>query len=259
MNALVTVEGKDNTTRQLTMNGDGIYTSPNLNLVLNQEYRLRIVTANGKEYLSEYVVAKKTPLIDSVSFRQNDKGVQIYVTTHDHTNNTRYYLWNYDETWEIRTFYFSRYKYEMGYLDPVPRTSAENVSTCWKYGYSHDIVIGSSASYQIDSLPEAPVNFIGNGDERLEIRYSTLIRQHALDKKGYEFYEMMKKNTESLGTIFDAQPSQIKGNIYSASDPKEPVIGYVSASTIEEKRIFIEAADLDGWQFYAELYESPEL
>ena len=92
-NALVTVEGKDNTTRQLTMNGDGIYTSPNLNLVLNQEYRLRIVTANGKEYLSEYVIAKKTPLIDSVSFRQNDKGVQIYVTTHDNTNSTRYYLW----------------------------------------------------------------------------------------------------------------------------------------------------------------------
>jgi hypothetical protein len=64
-NALVTVEGKDNTTRQLTMNGDGIYTSPNLNLVLNQEYRLRIMTSNGKEYLSEYVVAKQTPLIDS--------------------------------------------------------------------------------------------------------------------------------------------------------------------------------------------------
>ena len=60
---------------------------------------------------------------------------------------------------------------------------------------------------------------------------------------------MMKKNTESLGTIFDAQPSEIKGNIYSASDPAEPVIGYISATTIEEKRIFIEQADLDGWQF----------
>ena len=136
-NALVTVEGKDNTTRQLTMNGDGIYTSPNLNLVLNQEYRLRIVTANGKEYLSEYVIAKKTPVIDSVSFRQNDKGVQIYVTTHDNTNNTRYYLWNYDETWEIRTYYFSTYKYENDVRYPIPRTSAEDVSTCWKYGNSH--------------------------------------------------------------------------------------------------------------------------
>jgi hypothetical protein len=249
VNAMVTVEGKDNTTRQLTMNGDGTYASPNLNLVLNQEYRLRIVTANGKEYLSEYVMAKKTPLIDSVSFRQNDKGVQIYVTTHDNTNNTRYYFWNFDETWEIRSYYFASYKYENGDLFPVLRTSAEYVSTCWKYDNSHDILIGTSAQYQIDSLPEAPVNFIGNGDERLAERYSTLIRQYALDKKGYEFFELMKKNTESLGTIFDAQPSQVKGNIYSVSDPREPVIGYVSASTIEEKRIFIEKTDLYRWRF----------
>src|SRR5688572_223356 len=246
-NAMVTVEGKDNTTRQLTMNGDGIYTSPNLNLVLNQEYRLRIVTANGKEYLSDYVIAKKTPLIDSVSFRQNDKGVQIYVTTHDNTNNTRYYLWNYDETWEIRTYYFSNYKYVNGTI--IPRDPGDNVSTCWKYGHSTSILMGSSASFQTDSIPEAPVNFIGNGDERLAVRYSILVRQYALDKKGYEFFEMMKKNTESLGTIFDAQPSEIKGNIHSASDPAEPVIGNISATTIEEKRIFIERVDLDGWRF----------
>ena len=144
----VTVEGKDNTTRQLTMNGDGIYTSPNLNLVLNQEYRLRIVTANGKEYLSEYVVAKKTPLIDSVSFRQNDKGVQIYVTTHDNTNNTRYYLWNYDETWEIRTYYFSNYKYVN---DTVFRKGSRRTMylPAGSMVIQTDILIGSSASFQI--------------------------------------------------------------------------------------------------------------
>jgi len=246
-NASVTVEGKDNTTRQLTMTSEGIYSSPNLNLVLNQEYRLRIVTANGKEYLSEYVIAKKTPVIDRVSFRQNDKGVQIYVTTHDNTSNTRYYLWNYEETWEIWTYYFSKYKYENDMVDR--RTSADDVSTCWKYENSTDILIGTSASYQADTIPEAPLNFIGNGDERLAVRYSILVRQYALDKKGYEFYEMMKKNTESLGTIFDAQPSQIKGNIYSASDPTELVIGNISATTVEEKRIFIERTDVDQWQF----------
>jgi len=248
-NALVTVEGKDSTTAYLTMNGDGLYTSPNLGLVVSQEYRLRIITANGKEYLSDYIVAKQTPGIDSVSFRQNEKGVQTYVTTHDNTGNTRYYLWNFDETWEIKTYYFSFFKYESGDLFPHPRTSAEYVSTCWKYGYSHDILIGSSASYQVDSLPEAPVNFIGNGDERLAIRYSTLVRQYALDKKAYEFYELMKKNTETLGTIFDAQPSQVNGNIHSVSDPNEPVIGYVTASTVEEKRIFINAGDLNNWRF----------
>jgi len=246
-NAYVAVEGKDNITRQLVMNGNGIYNSPNLGLTIGQEYRLHIITTNGKEYLSDYVTAKKTPLIDSVSFRQNDKGVQIYVTTHDDSDNTRYYIWNYDETWEIWSYYYSKYIYENDVVRR--RTPSENVSTCWKYSHSTSIIIGTSASYQEDSIPEAPVNFIGNGDEKLAVRYSILIRQYGLDKKGYEFYEMMKKNTESLGTIFDAQPSQIKGNIFSSSNPSEPVIGYITATTAEEKRIFIERADLDQWRF----------
>jgi len=247
-NATVMVEGKDNTTRQLTMTGDGIYTSPDLQLVLNQEYRLHIVTAAGREYYSEFVVAKQTPPIDDVTFRQNDKGVQIYVTTHDNSNDTRYYLWSYDETWEIRTYYYSKYKYANDTV--LPRGPADDVSTCWKYGISNSIIIGSSVTYQTDTIPEAPVRFIGNGDERLAVRYSILVRQTALDKKGYEFYEMMKKNTENLGTIFDPQPSQVTGNLYSVSDHGEPVIGNISATTIQEKRIFIEATDLDRWKFH---------
>src|SRR5687767_7503082 len=46
-NAQVTVEGRDNTTRPLTHAGNGNYVSPNLNLILAIEYRLRIRTVNG--------------------------------------------------------------------------------------------------------------------------------------------------------------------------------------------------------------------
>ena len=246
-NAQVVVEGKDNTTRQLTMNGDGFYTSPNLNLALNQEYRLRIITANGKEYLSDYVVARKTPTIDSLEFRQDDKGVQVYVNTHDDSGNTRYYLWDYDETWEIRTYYYSNFKYVNGSV--IPRGPGDDVSVCWKYNSSSNILLRSSAALQSDIIYRAPVTFIGNGNEKVAVRYSILLRQYALDKSGYEFYEMMKKNTESLGTIFDAQPSEIKGNVHCTSDPGELVIGYVSAAVIEEKRFFISASELRGWNF----------
>ena len=60
---------------------------------------------------------------------------------------------------------------------------------------------------------------------------------------------MMKKNTEGLGTIFDPQPSEVKGNIHSTSDPNELVIGYVSATNMDEKRYFISRADLPDWAF----------
>jgi hypothetical protein len=249
-NAMVLVEGKDNTTRQLIMDGDGIYKSPGLNLVLKNEYRLRIITANGKEYLSDYVVAKNTPPIDSLGFIQDDKGVKIHVSTHDDSGGTRYYYWDYDETWEIRTYYFSDYKYLNGQV--VSRFPGDYVNVCWKYGNSGNILIGSSASLQSDNIFRATVAFFGNGDEKLDVRYSILLRQYALDKQGYEFYEMMKKNTESLGTIFDAQPLELKGNIRCTSDPNELVIGYVSAAVVEQKRFFISAAQLSRWNFYEE-------
>ena len=55
---------------------------------------------------------------------------------------------------------------------------------------------------------------------------------------------LLKKNTESLGTIFDPQPSAIKGNVHSVSDPNEMVIGYINATTAQEQRIFISEAQL---------------
>lgn len=57
----------------------------------------------------------------------------------------------------------------------------------------------------------------------------------------------MKKNTESLGSIFDAQPSTAQGNIQCISDRTRPAIGYVSVGTVQSKRIFIDATDLRGF------------
>ena len=246
-NARVTVEGKDNTNQILDMVGDGIYTSPNLNLVINNEYRLRIQTTNGKEYLSEFVIARKTPEIDSIGWKLNDEGAQIYVNTNDPSGNTRYYRWDYDETWEIRSYYYTQYKYENRMVRE--RITGEEVFYCWKNVSNSSIHIGTSTRLQSDIIHQAPLVFVLNGDDRFSVRYSIMVRQYALDKRGYEFYELMKRNTESLGTLFDPQPSEITGNIRCITDPAEPVIGYITASTVSEKRHFINRNEIPGWRF----------
>ena len=253
-NAQVVVEGRDNSTKGLFMTADGIYTSPGLNLTINQEYRLRIKTANGREYLSDYIVARNTPPIDSIGWVEDEKGVNIHISTHDASNNTRYYRWEYDETWEINSFYFSAFKYENGVV--IERPFTDNVYYCWKYDISHSILINSSARFETDNIYRSPLLSILRGNEKLAVRYSILARQYALDKEGYEFYEMMKKNSESLGSIFDPQPSEQRGNVKCISNPGELVIGYLSASTIEEKRIFIRRSQLNSWGFYQ---DCPEL
>lgn len=247
-NAQVTVDGADNSVRPLASSPNGYYTSAGLNLTIGTEYRVRIKTNNGREYLSEYVKAVQTPPIDSIGWTRDDDGAICYVNTHDPAGKTTYYRWEYDDTWQIVTYYGAKYIY-LGGTAVRLRTADEQVSVCWKYGTSTRIILGSSERLQSDVIHEAPLIFYANGDEKLAVRYSVLLRQYALDKKGYEFYELVRKNTESIGSIFDPQPSEITGNITCLTDPKERVIGYVTASTVSEKRAFVTSGQLGGWMF----------
>jgi len=247
--AQVQVEGKDNMIRSLSPGAAGIYSSPDLNLVVNGEYRLRIHTAGGKEYLSDYVKALQTPAIDSISWKQEEKGLGIFASTHDPSADTRYYRWDFDETWEIWSYFTAGWLYIADSNIVRPKLPHEDASIGWKYAFSTDILLGSSASLASDVITRAPIQFINADDEKLSRRYSILVRQYAIDKAGYAFYQLMKKNTESLGTIFDAQPSEVKSNIQCISDPGEIVIGYLSAATTAEQRIFISNHELIAWNY----------
>jgi hypothetical protein len=248
LNAEIKVESDNNAVFSLTPSPRGIYSSQALPIDQSHKYRLRIKTKDGKEYLSEFVPVKITPAIDSLSWVQDEKGVQIFVTTHDPQNKTTYYHWDYDETWEIQSVYGANYRYVNGVIRPSEPTDP-NVYTCWKYDTSSNIILGSSARLAQDIMYLHPLHFVDNKSERLGIRYSIQIRQYALDKEGYQFMEQMKKNTESLGTIFDPLPSALKGNIRSLSNPGEIVIGYVNATTVQQKRIFIAYNELTGKRF----------
>jgi hypothetical protein len=244
--ALLTVEGKDNTSRTLTGLGNGYYASANLGLIINNEYRLRIHTSDGKEFLSSYVKAKRTPLIDSISWEMDDRGLTVYANTHDPGDTTRYYRWDYDETWEIRSLFYSYYVYDNAIAGIRPRNlPAEQVYYCWRYDTSSTIPLANSLNLQNDIIYKAPLKLINYGDDRLSVRYSIQVRQYALEKEAYDFFELMKKNTEEIGSIFSPQPSELKGNITCITDPKEYVLGYVTSSTVEEQRKFIQVP----WDF----------
>ncbi|HVG13911.1 MAG TPA: DUF4249 domain-containing protein [Chitinophagaceae bacterium] len=249
LNARVWVESDDNTTPFVVpQKSEGVYASGALPINAIKKYRIRITTSDNKEYVSSFVPVKQTPAIDSISWKQEDGGVRIYANTHDPANNTRYYQWDFDETWEINSAFFATYLYDNGNIRPR-RLTDPAIYYCWKYASSNAILIGSSAKLEADNIYHQPIHFINRQAERLGIRYSILVRQYALEKTAYEFFEQMKKNTESLGTIFDPQPSALRGNIQCINDPAAIAIGYISASNASEKRIFIADRQLTGGGF----------
>jgi len=242
LNAIVTVESDKNTTYLLQEAGNGLYQSASLNLDATAKYRLRVKTSDNKEYLSDFVEAKDTPPIDSISYSVQNNGVQFSVNSHDPRNNTRYYRWDFDETWQYISYYQSFYKMDnTGYPTyRIAYNGPDNIYNCFATAQSHQILLGSSAKLTNDVISNAPVDFIAAGSGKISHGYSMMLRQYALTTEGFSYWQNVKKNTEQLGSIFDAQPSTLQGNIHCISNPAEPVIGFISVSSVKAKRLYVD-------------------
>ena len=260
--ANVRVEAEDLSFIPLLEQPGGKYIADNLNLDGNRKYRLNIKTQDGKAYLSEFLNVKKNPAIDSISWVRDNAGVQMNINTHDTEGDTRYYKWEYTETWEQ----FSEYKsvieyhitrlenndtYEVVYRDPIKGQLFDSTMYyCWQEQVSTQLLLGTSAQLSKDEI-NLPIARIPSGSIKLNQLYSIKERQLSLQKEAYEFFEVMKKNSESTGSIFDPQPAVLYGNMYNPDDSEEPVIGYMTICPIQEKRIFIEKIEVPNWKYFS--------
>jgi len=235
--ATITVETASTTVATLTEIVNGTYASKGLNLNISQQYRLRIKTSNGKSYTSDFAIPKITPPIDSIGYNITATGLQVYVNTHDATNSTHYYRYDYRETWQFHAFYYTPYISDGTNL--IIRTPAQDIYSCFATDTTSNTILNSTASLSQDLAYQFPISFIPSTSEKIETKYSILLQQVALTKDAYIFWDNLKKNTEQLGSIFDAQPSSIAGNIHNTNDATEPVIGYISITNVQKKRIYI--------------------
>jgi len=256
-NAEVNIEGENQETFPLYENGNGVYvSSASLNLISTEKYRLHIRTQDGKEYASDFVPYKHTPEIDSIGWHRENGGVKIYVNTHDPQNNTKYYHWKYEETWEFHSTYYSSlyFIYDQNYtpIGVAYRNADQSVDTtihkCWNTVISTNINLGSSEKLTADVI-YLPIVYIEPASVKLSVLYSINVRQYALSHEAYLFFQKIKKNTEGVGSIFDAQPSELQGNIHCITNPSETVVGYIDISEEKQKQIFIRNDELPGWNY----------
>ena len=216
-----------------------------LDLDNNDRYRVKIFTASDAQYVSEYVALTPSPKIDSITLDVvNGEVVQLNVTTHDPNKNTRYYRWTYQETWEYYAAFPSGLEYVDGEI--VSRDYINNqIYNCWQSSASNQILVASSVQLQEDVIYKQPLLSIRPASSnKLDVRYSILVQQYALTKEAFEYWDLLKKNSESLGTLFDPQPSQLPGNLQCVSNPDEPVLGFVSAGAFDEKRLFVRRSEI---------------
>ena len=246
LNATLLVEGDQNTLIPLYENGKGLYGNL-LPLKTSEKCRLSITTSDGTKYQSDYVPFKQTPPIDSISWDQDSSDVRFYVNTHDPQNNTIYYRWHYEETWQYSTYLTSNFDYVHGAL--IARPPDQQIHNCWKDNIASTILLASTSQLSQDVVHQFPFKTISKSTEKMYVMYSVLVNQYALTRDEFDYWTELKKNSEQLGTLFDAQPSQLNSNIHCITKPSEPVMGYLSASTVQKKRLFVDGSNMTNMNY----------
>jgi hypothetical protein len=237
LKAIVSIENDQNAKYTLTEKGKGLYVLGVTTFDKNRKYRLNIKTIDGKIYQSDFVPMKVTPPIDSIYIKQTQPNeITFYADSHDSANDTRYYRFDYKDTWMYVPFYPTSYNYKNGRFSYVLPYSADDVGHCFRFSNSTELVIGSTVKLAQDVLKQQPIFSLTSASEKIAQTYVIHLSEYAITKEGFEYYEKLKKNTEQIGTIFDPQPTFLSGNIHCVSSPNDVVIGFISASTISRKQ-----------------------
>jgi hypothetical protein len=226
-----------------------VYTTSSGLIETGKKFKLRVVV-NSKEYLSDEVPLKASPVLDSITWKSDDRGVSIYLDAHDVAGSTRYYLWMYTETWEYAANRYSTLKWANNRV--VGLKAEDMVNLCYGSNSSTRVLIRSTTSNKQDIVNDFPLAFVPAGSVKLWRLYSIEVEQRAIDEQAYTYWLNLQKTTEDLGGLFDPLPSEVTGNVRNVANGFEKVLGYFSGGEIQKKRLFIKRDDLP-----AEVLSSP--
>jgi hypothetical protein len=257
LGANVSVLGESGEAYPLREMGNGQYATDQLSLNSTERYQLKINTGDGNEFHSELSKVLTSPFIDSVYWIQDSSGVQIYLDTHDPANQTRYYRWENVESWE----YHSAYNSFLEYVDEnniIERNLTRQIFRCFQTKLLPNIEVTNTTRLSSDIVYKYKVIDIATGTEKLSAEYSDLIKQYAISAEAFNFWTNLKKNTEQLGTLFDLQPFTELGNMQCVNNPAVKCIGFISFSSVQKRRVFINKNEITKWNYYP-YYDTPDL
>lgn len=215
--------------------------------VPNVDYHIEITTTNGRLYSSQKMQLTASTQIDDLyverDFNENDsEGVSVYVETFDPTGNSRFYRFEYEETYKIiaPAWVPQDVSYEVvdGVLEfPLsPRPIEELV--CYNSKKSNNINIVSTNLFTEDRLEQYRVRFVNRDNYIISHRYSILVRQYVQSQQAYSFYQALSELSENENILSETQPGFLQGNMLSLNDTSEKVVGFFEVSSVDSQRLY---------------------
>lgn len=221
----------------------------------NNNYKLTIITKEGKTYQSsteKLTTENQIQDIDKKVVTQNGQtGVQLNIKSFDPANSSKYYRYEYEETYKIIAPLWRPYKAivvpgDVGSShDEIAIIQLDDTErkTCFSTYKSNDIIQHNTIDLNEDRV-DFEIRFISSDNPIIAHRYSILVKQYVQNINAYTFYNILKKLSDSESILSQNQPGFFSGNIKCIDNPKEKVIGFFDVSAVSSKRIFFNYQDI---------------
>lgn len=202
--------------------------------VTGETYTLQITTARGERYASLPETIPEGTEIEDVELRFKEisgenvlspiTGIEAYAKWNDPQGIQNFTMWRAQGIYFIKTFPENFVQPSVG---PQPKSCC---AEC--YIYEPDITGGftihNDQNQDGNEIVELAV-FIEDNGARFNAPYYLRVEQLSLTGRAFQFYNLVKTQSEISGSIFDPPPAQISGNIINLDDPNEPSLGYFGA------------------------------
>jgi hypothetical protein len=247
----------------------GIYRTsiPDEELIHGRHYKIRVITAEGNVYESDYEMLNPGIEVDSLYYDVEDKadeitgepytGIQFYLDVKAGEDESRYFRWRIDETSEYTSFAPISYFYLDDTHTPVLPADPWAVYRCWRAGEVGGLFQSSTMNLSQNEKKRIHLNYVSAQTERLRIKYSLKVKQYTLSEDAYNYFEQNRLATEEADGLYTRQPRQPITNFLNVDDASERVLGYFWVSTQTSQRIFVpqieemdvQAEDCAYWEY----------
>jgi len=222
----------------------------------NVQYGIRI-EHDGDVFESTLSPPLVTPEVN-IRWEQYEplEAVYFYISTHDETDEAKFFLWHYVEDWETRAIYSTAL-----FFNPQTNTFYINnsmpYSRCWKQNIHYKL--GTTDALTENRVIDQELFRIEHEGDRFFYLYSVTVTQKAISQGAFEFHQNLKQQNEEMGGIFTPQPAEVLGNIRCVTNPTRRVMGYVNTlKNISRQRIMIRHSEL-SWSYASHIFQLEDL
>lgn len=235
-----------------TESSPGVYRSVSaFGAAVDRYYQLKITTSDGLSYTSDSTKLTPIAVLDEVFAERifNEDGIEgmaIRVNGSSPSGNARNYRYVFEETYKIIA---PKWTDKDLIPDPDVRCGVllirrENEErTCYATQSSNSIILTDTNDFGEDRVKDFMIRFINRDNYIITHRYSILVRQLVQSPEAYTFFETLNDFSNSESLFSETQPGFLQGNVHSADNPAEKVLGYFDVASVSQKRIFFNYGD----------------